>query len=470
MLFLSGQGLAQSSIMSLGQIGLIGHWKLDQESLRSATVLADATPYSNHGTSANAAVFTTDRQGQANSAFVFNGSSDVINMGDVNDVNSNSFTMMAWVEIDAIGAIDLIIGKGQSGANPLYSLYTTATGAVGCSVEDVSTNSFDSTDDGTVLTINTWTHVAAVVNRSANTITRYFNGVATGTVDDISSVTGSVASSNNFRIGGWDSGTFKFAGTIDDARLYNRALSAAEILSVATSYRPQLASIDKGLVAHFPLDQESLRSATVFADRTPYSNHGTLTAGTGGFSTDRMGQSNKCYDFDGSTDIITVSDPNILDFGTGDFSISFWVFSDDLATTKYILQKKVSFNNNSAGFTVFISTDNGINARIADGTNVKYLDSNVTVADGEWHSVVLTFDRSANLTVYVDDGVGVSEAIDGAANSISNSDGLWIGQRNGGAAFFNGKLAELKFYNRILSATEITTHANNYKPQLVVTN
>lgn len=70
-------------------------------------------------------------------------------------------------------------------------------------------------------------------------------------------------------------------------------------------------TLRKGLVMHHMLDQESLQSATTFADKTPYENVGT-SANVPVFTSDRMGQPNRATSFDGTSDVIEVPDSDSL--------------------------------------------------------------------------------------------------------------------------------------------------------------
>ncbi len=67
---------------------------------------------------------------------------------------------------------------------------------------------------------------------------------------------------------------------------------AATMMFVSGGEIQQGSDLQKGLIGQWDLAQESLKSATVFADLTPYGNDGTITAGTGGSTTDQRGQAN----------------------------------------------------------------------------------------------------------------------------------------------------------------------------------
>jgi Concanavalin A-like lectin/glucanases superfamily/Fibronectin type III domain len=80
----------------------------------------------------------------------------------------------------------------------------------------------------TVLSLNTWYHVAGVYNAGAQTLDIYVNGVLDDGVLSGTVPGAQFDSSQNTLIGKRSDG-FLFIGTIDEARIYNRALSAGEI-------------------------------------------------------------------------------------------------------------------------------------------------------------------------------------------------------------------------------------------------
>src|SRR6185436_15975079 len=83
----------------------------------------------------------------------------------------------------------------------------------------------------TILTLNTWYHVAGVFNASAQTLDIYVNGVLDNGVLKGGVVPTAQFSPNlNASIGKRINGYY-FQGTIDEVRVYNRELSQTEILN-----------------------------------------------------------------------------------------------------------------------------------------------------------------------------------------------------------------------------------------------
>ena len=120
-------------------------------------------------------------------------------------------------------------GDGSSGGTNSYFLFdrvnsTTVNFTTGNSgIEVISGN--------VTMGVNQWFHVAAT--RSGNTWRIYLNGVqiTSGTTN-----TTSLTLSNSFRIGTYSSAgvgpLYYFAGTLDEARMYNRTLTANELMTL----------------------------------------------------------------------------------------------------------------------------------------------------------------------------------------------------------------------------------------------
>ena len=143
---------------------------------------------------------------------------------------SSAFTLSAWINpSNQTTAESAVIAKEISGDLP-YVLYATGSGGLGPNaftlIGGVYTNAAASP-----IPVGTWTHVAATYNGSALSV--YVNGVLAGTTP----VSGNLTTGNGaLRIG--NDSIFSnegYIGLIDEVRVYNRALSAAEILADMTT-------------------------------------------------------------------------------------------------------------------------------------------------------------------------------------------------------------------------------------------
>lgn len=183
----------------------------------------DESGNNNHGT-VNGATLTTDRNGNANKAYSFDGVDDYINVLQSTSINSlsNNFTISAWINIsNYYGNYFPILNKSDAGFTDTIQYRLGVLNNNGnSSIEGIINLSNNITD-------NNWFHL--VIISEANLERVYLNGVLVGSGDIIySSVT-----SNDLEIGKDSHGLVEYTnGKLDDIRIYNRALTGTEIQSL----------------------------------------------------------------------------------------------------------------------------------------------------------------------------------------------------------------------------------------------
>lgn len=194
----------------------------------------------NHGT-VSWATLTTDQFWHANSAYSFDGN-DMITLSSPGWAIGQDMTLTAWIYPTTIswGAQRIFISS-----NDRYWLGLSASWLTWY-VYDSWYNTLSSSLLNTWIALNTWTHVA--MTYTANSLKIYSNGVLRNT----RSVTWPIITSTNMYIGNWSSLAQWFVGTISSPAMYNRALSDAEILSLATVWKWDHSLLNTGeYVTHF---------------------------------------------------------------------------------------------------------------------------------------------------------------------------------------------------------------------------
>jgi len=181
--------------------------------------------------------------GKFGGALQFDGFDDWVTVTDLTTTATSPIdlttgaTLSAWVSPSSMSGWETILMKerGTAGAGLLaYALYAhdgaPLAGQQAVPAGYIRVNPVATTTDRRVggtasLALNTWTHVAMTYD-GAN-MRYYVNGVLVGTTPG----TGGINVANGaIRIGGNNSSTGEFFnGKIDEVRVYNRALSAAEI-------------------------------------------------------------------------------------------------------------------------------------------------------------------------------------------------------------------------------------------------
>jgi sugar lactone lactonase YvrE len=189
----------------------------------SGTILHDAIG-THDGTLKNGPAWTT--AGKYNGGLHFDGVDDLVSIPASSDLNlSKNFTLEAWVKPDEANPWSAVITK-ESSAGSTYQLH--AEGELkaprGSAAKTAEGGNY-TVNGPSALPVSAWSHLA-LTNDGTN-LRLYVNGtlVATGASGPMFVSDGPLHIGDNLR---WISED-GFKGTIDDVRLYNRTLSAAEI-------------------------------------------------------------------------------------------------------------------------------------------------------------------------------------------------------------------------------------------------
>jgi hypothetical protein len=212
-------GLA-TSVAEGADPSLVGWWKFDEG---SGTTANDSSGNENHGT------FNGDPQwvnGKFGKALKFDGSADYLAAPDSEslDINGDQLSIVAWINGESWSLAKHIVRKiADEPASPIY-VFRVQPDQVRAIL---STSAGNTTIQGTtVLPTNEWIHVALAYDGGEARI--YVNGQ----LDVSSNVSGEITQSNNeLRIGLGDPAGY-FHGTIDDVRIYNKALTQEEIQAI----------------------------------------------------------------------------------------------------------------------------------------------------------------------------------------------------------------------------------------------
>lgn len=220
--------------------GLVGYWHFD-EGVSTSTY--DASGMGNNGTlysssticanppTSTCPTWQTGASCKSGSCLSFNGTTDYINIPNSASIDPTaSWTLSAWVYRNSIGSqhsilekYDWVSGKGN------YGMRIDATNKlVGFTVSGFLSDSVTGT---TNLNAGTWYFVVSTFDSSINTLKVYVNGVLENTNSNATIKPPSSSASLKIGSRGSDIATL-FYGNIDEARIYNRALSATEILNM----------------------------------------------------------------------------------------------------------------------------------------------------------------------------------------------------------------------------------------------
>lgn len=187
----------------------------------------DAGNLNNHLTNFGA-VLTTDRFGNANAAYNFNGSNQYLirNTPSFTFNSTSTFTVSFWHNRNTTSVVGIPLMHATNAAgNFIWIFQTGATNMqFGTNKQQASWIWAQSTS-----TTNVWTHIVLVYNAGAMTLYKDNVAVATGTFNH----TGVTSTTLPLYVGRGIGGDY-FNGKIDDIGIWNRGLSACEVNDLFT--------------------------------------------------------------------------------------------------------------------------------------------------------------------------------------------------------------------------------------------
>lgn len=457
----------QSSLAS----GLAGYWKMDETSGTVADSSGNGYTGTWYGTG------THYGAGKFGGGGNFNGSDDYVQTtaqaATVFGNGSASFTVAAWLkpqtfsgtfwkEVTILGANATVGGCQTSGG--LKAEVTDASSATvyfalpldsGADCADISAVS-----DTTMTTLNEWHHFVGTYDAITKTMTLYKDGSLVGTTtwagNGAITWTGSgyIKLSNNY------ADLYMWSGGMDEARIYNRALSPGEI-SQLYNYAP-------GPVAWWKMDEGT---GTSVYDSSGNNLTGTLT-GSPAWTTGRMGSA---INVDAAAKYAAVGDNDLLDM---DYliSVSAWIKRDPagLGYWNTILDKYETSGGNDWEYWFGFNSDNTLEFMYNPGT--KDDADRIYVGNGQsalvltdttsWHFVSATYD-GVTVRLYIDGVLKYSESH--ADDIYDGTGGLYIGTSGsdlttGSTVYYRGNIDDVKIYTYARTAAQIVSDMNAGHP------
>lgn len=205
------------------ETGLVGYWPMDEG---SGTIANDASGSGNNATLYGSSTWAAGRSGSALSLTTGASPNNALTATARNINNPTGLTLTTWVYPTSYSAEEMTVINGQSPASYYLSVYLD--GSINCYWYGTSPAGYHSSGASTV-PLNQWTQITCAWNGSI--INLYTNGQLKNTIG----VTGNGTIATVVNMGAESTGR-QFRGSIDDARIYNRALSATEVQNLYNSY------------------------------------------------------------------------------------------------------------------------------------------------------------------------------------------------------------------------------------------
>ncbi len=439
-------------------VGLVGYWTFDGNDMPGGTV-NDISGEGNHGNMSNMATSTSRVAGKIGQALKFDGGDDSIDISGALQ-SSLPFTFSAWVKTNNAG-VNAILIQGNNANDTKVGIEVNGTNA---HLRYQGTSSNENFAGTSVINDSEWHHIVGVF-KSASDRELFVDGVSEATNTN----TLALPTFNNLNIGFQEDqspGNY-FDGSIDDVRIYNRALSAGEIArmynagatSLGVSKRANKGSLQNGLVGHWTFDGKDMPLGTV-RDVSSQGNHGSMVDMA--TSTSRIaGKVGQGIKFDGIDDYINIPDGDTLD-GFTNTTVALWINPSSLSGSQQLVNKYEPTGDQRSYTLVFENSGIIRWAFSNDGTSGTFgdwdTDSTVITSTGTWYHVVITHqDAANNVDIYINGSEVASTLKTGSVTSIhSGTAELSLGIYKPTLVNpFNGYMDDVRIYNRALSSEEV---------------
>jgi GH43 family beta-xylosidase len=412
----------------------------------SGTIAADASGNAKTATLNGGATWVA---GQSGNAVSLSGSSQYVSAPAGLVSNLNDFTIATWVRLNASGTWTRIFDFGSStsvnmfltpttGANLRYAITTGGNGAE----QQINASS--------PLSAGAWHHLA--VTLSGTTGSLYLDGVQVGQNTSMTLRPSSLGNTGNNWIGRSQyAGDSYLNALVDDFRIYNRALSPAEVQSLASAAPVVTPTPSPTPTATLP------PASTMWAQ---YALDGNASDGSGNGRNGTLnnsptfvsGKKAQAVSLNGLNQSISL--PAGLLSTLNDFTIAAWVNPSSISAWSRIFDF-----GSSSSVNMFLTPSTGSTLRFAITTGgsggEQRINGSAPLTTG-WHHLAVTL--SGNLgTLYLDGiQVGQNTAMTLRPSSLGNTANNWIGRSQYSTdPYFNGLVDEFRIYARALSASEI---------------
>lgn len=427
----------QVQVKSANKSGLVGYWSFDEG---AGTQAGDFSGNDNTGTLAGSTL-PSWVSGRFGNALSFDGSTSDINLSSSDPFSTltSSFTITHWIKTSASSGQMYTVANAGGGSGFRFGL---SSGKVAFLVGDAGGYKESACGSATV-NDGEWHMITGVYSRSGTLqFTCYIDGVYQADV----ALTDSYDAMSTTAPGiGKPPCCVAFNGSLDEVRIYDRALSAAEIaglyeVTATRANASQNSQLTDGLVGMWSFNGPDISGTTAY-DRSGQGNNGTLSGAT--IPQPTIGKVGQALTFDGVS-YINLSNPTSLQINEG--TIVAWIRTSDAGSGyRGIVQKSQAYGlylfNNEFG--------------VYDDAASVWRGSGESLNDGDWHQVVAVLDSGVTngTALYIDGSLvtSVTQTVDTQGASA------FIGRGQGGASqVFNGVIDEVRVYNRKLSADEVS--------------
>ncbi|WP_405916769.1 LamG-like jellyroll fold domain-containing protein [Streptomyces sp. NBC_00728] len=420
--------------------GPVGKWTFNEASGAAVDVSAAATAQRDDATISGAARVNTGRRGVVtengatgeDKALKVGGTSYAATAGKVLETQA-SYTVSAWVRLDSTGTAATVLGQDGTYNSPFFLGFCAGANrwCLRLADADAATTALDNQRVNSLDAPQTkvWTHLAAVVDTSAKTLSLYVNGVPQGS-DTLT--TGAWSASGPLQIGRVKyKGSYVdyFPGEVDEVAVW-QDVKLPEAIAREASPVDTAGKAYAELVAQYAPDGAN---GTTLSDTSGYGN--TLTLSSSGASLD-----GEALVLDGTAGAATASHPLVSDTGSFTAATTVDVDTQELTGKPNGYRSQVLGQRTASGssWSLWVEKTGTDNEPVLDDDGNPVLDDNGVpqtrpVAVARWHFGRLTADGTGTSVVsdeaaVLDSEVGLVGAYDARTREIT----LFVGSMRQG--------------------------------------
>ncbi|MBN1311952.1 MAG: discoidin domain-containing protein [Anaerolineae bacterium] len=194
----------------------------------SGTTAVDASGNGLNATLVNGPTWVSGRVGNAVN---LDGSNDYVSMPSGILSSLNDFTIATWVKLDTTGSWRRLFDFGTGTSANMFLVPQSGSGAIRFAITTGGWSAEQQINGSSALPTGSWVHVAVTLSGSTGRL--YVDGVQVGQNTSMTLRPSSLGSTGNNWLGRSQySGDAYLDGQIDQFMIYNRALSASEVLAL----------------------------------------------------------------------------------------------------------------------------------------------------------------------------------------------------------------------------------------------
>jgi hypothetical protein len=382
----------------------------------------------------------------------FDGTGDYLTVADAAglEIGNEDFTIECWVYLTVGSAFQYLISKGENTDFVPYQITIDNTNKPNFYASTNGSSFAASMTSSTVMSLNSWNHIA--VCRVGSAVTMYLNGtsVATGTV--------SGALYDNSRavgIGGASDGGELTTGYLSNVRIvkgtavYTSAFTPSTTPLTAVSGTALLTCqsnrfIDNSTNA-FTITVNGNTSVQRFSPFSPTVSYATSTIGWSGY-------------FDGSGDWLSVPDNTALKMGSSDFTYECWIYPTSIPNAyQTFIEKRAS--GGYAGVLLALKSTGKYSILVASSSTTWGIidESTIDVTLNQWQHFAVVRSGSS-FYVYLNGVRLINTTINFSVYDDTSVQGIGVGSSSADQPYF-GYISDV----RIVKGTAVYT-ASSFTP------